>query len=486
MKRLFRKKQTVSSAPRRADVKRRRTQLVQDGLLILIVASLLVFNAVARGVNLLMALSAFFFGFLAIDYFWGKRILRNLRVSRKLPDTVYAGEPFYVEIELDASKRRSASWAIVVEDLWAPEEAEYDLPRELKKNGAGGSELKDSSVSKEATKRSKTKKKAKTQSKKLTAKQASQTDAALYAGVETLKPVVYFPTIHKREKRKEYYIGVFARRGVRRLKTLTMSTRFPCGFFRSCERFDAVDEIIVFPKIGRLTSAWTSFIDGRAVQEASASTSWTSRIPDETIAIRDWRQGDSKRTIAWRATAKRNRLQSRDFTKRQTRSTLIILDLYLSPTTLKREGAERWQNVEKAISFAATLLRQYMDYGDSQIYFALNADIPEMTSQGKKRRKIASWNDAPNDWDTIIGAGSTLRAFTRLALALTPKEDRLHETIHVAKSFNLKDKQVFVVSVEPIAPERLEAEHWEDACFIDVSSPSFDDYFQTELGFESL
>ena len=75
----------------------------------------------------------------------------------------------------------------------------------------------------------------------------------------------------------------------------------------------------------------------------------------------------------------------------------------MSPTTLKGEGAERWQNVEKAISFAATLLRQYMDYGDSQIYFALNADIPDMTSQGKKRRKIASWNDAPNDWDTIIG-----------------------------------------------------------------------------------
>ena len=135
MKRLFRKKDASATAePRQTELKRRRTSLVQDGLLILIVASLLVFNAAARGINLLMALSAFFIGFLVIDYFWGKRILRHLRVSRKLPDYVYAGEPFYVEIELDASKRRSASWAIVVEDSWAQEESEYDAPRDLKKN----------------------------------------------------------------------------------------------------------------------------------------------------------------------------------------------------------------------------------------------------------------------------------------------------------------------------------------------------------------
>ncbi|MBP5622807.1 MAG: hypothetical protein J6X44_12415, partial [Thermoguttaceae bacterium] len=94
MKRLFGKKDASATAePRQTELKRRRTSLVQDGLLILIVASLLVFNAAARGINLLMALSAFFIGFLVIDYFWGKRILRNLRVSRKLPDYVYAGEP---------------------------------------------------------------------------------------------------------------------------------------------------------------------------------------------------------------------------------------------------------------------------------------------------------------------------------------------------------------------------------------------------------
>ncbi|MBQ9812924.1 MAG: DUF58 domain-containing protein [Thermoguttaceae bacterium] len=481
MKRLFRKKAASAIAePRQIEPKRRRTLLVQDGLLILIVASLLVFNAAARGINLLMALSAFFIGFLAIDYFWGKRILRNLRVSRKLPDAAYAGEPFYVEIELDASKRRSASWAIVVEDSWLQEEPEYDAPRDLKKNAPDVSELDGANSSNASDKRSKKKKIPKKKNKRITAKQASRTDAALHAGVETLKPVVYFPSIHKHEKRKEYYIGVFARRGVRRLKALTISSRFPCGFYRSSERFDAADEIVVFPGIGRLTSAWTSYVEGKASQETSVSTSLTSRVPDETVAIRDWRQGDSRRTIAWRATAKRNRLQARDFTKRQTRSILVILDLYLPPMTEKESASERWMNIEKAVSFTATLVRRYTEHGDSQLYLALNADVPEIVSGSKKRGVIATSNDAPNDWDSVVGGGSTRRAFTRLALATSPKEDRLCETIQAAKSFNLKDKQVFVVSPEPIAPERLGSDRWEDAVFIDASSPSFETFFQME------
>ncbi len=482
MKPLFRKSVDSSTdASQRVELKRRRTLLVQDGLLVLIVASLLVFNAAARGINLLMVLSAFFIGFLVIDFFWGKRILRNLRASRKLPEFVYAGEPFYVEIELDASKRHSSAWAIVVEDCWAREEPEYDAPLELKKRLSFVS-TPDPDVS-NLTRRSNKRLKAigarKKKAKRISSKKVSRTDAALYSGVETLKPVVYFPSVRRLEKRKEYYIGVVARRGVRRLKSLTTSTRFPCGFFRSSERFDAADEIIVFPRVGRLTDSWTSLFEGQSAQKTSVSSSLTSRIPDETIAIRDWRSGDSKRTIAWRATAKRNRLQSRDFTKRQTRSVLVVLDLYLKPSASKEDSTDRWLKVEKAVSFTTTLIRRYTECGDLHLYFALNADIPEIELNNKNQNGAGvSRNIASNGWDSVMGGGSTCRAFTRLALALTPKEDGLYETLQSVKSFNLKEKQIIVVSPEPISPERLGKERWENAVFIDASSPSFDDYFE--------
>ena len=97
---------------------RRRTALVQDGLAVLSVAAMLIFNATARGINLLLALGALIVGGVFIGWLVGVRSLRGLRVSRKLPDVVYVGEPFYVEIELDATARKGSSWALVVEDRW--------------------------------------------------------------------------------------------------------------------------------------------------------------------------------------------------------------------------------------------------------------------------------------------------------------------------------------------------------------------------------
>lgn len=490
MKRLallefFKKKRGVAN--NKTELKRRRTTIVQDGILVLSVASLLVFNAAARGVNLLMALGAFFVGFLAVDYFWGKRTLRNLDVVRKLPESVYAGEPFYVEIKLDATKRVSSSWAVVVEDVWEHEDPAFDAPRELKKEVAKEAEKKaEPDLSTLSRKEAKTAKKALKKAnkangkknKKLTAKQASKTDAALREGVETLRPVVYFPTVRKFSTCSEYYVGVCTRRGVRRLKALTVSTRFPCGFFRSMKRFDASETMIVFPKIGRLSYAWDAFVAGRVAQEASVSTSLTSRIPDETVSIRDWRPGDSKRTIAWRATAKRDKLQSREFTKRQTRTVLLILDLWLDPNKKNRDANQRWKAVETAIAFAATLVEKYTEFGDSQLHFTLNGDTPITLDMDQPYDKLETNNDAPENWDTIVGGASTRHILTRLALAKPPKEDKLHETIHAARAFNMKDSQVFVVSAETVEPTRLGFEHWEDARFIDVSSPQFDTYFQ--------
>ncbi|MBQ9874346.1 MAG: DUF58 domain-containing protein [Thermoguttaceae bacterium] len=472
--RLLRRRDSSSNEPRRA-----RVQMAQDGLLALVVAGLMTFSAMARGINLLMALGAFFVGFLAIDYLWGKRNLRELKVSRKLPDAVYAGEPFYVEIELDASEKRSSARSLVVEDAWEPESSEYELPKELKKvapwDGLGADESSGNSKS-SRRKANRAKKRA---NRARLALEASKTDAALSEGVETSRPVVYFPQIRKRSVLKEYYVGVFARRGVRRLKSLTLSTRFPCGFFRALRRFDVQDEIVVFPKVGRLTRAWDEFVEGKSAREEVAPSSLTSRIPDETIAIRDWREGDSKRTIAWRATAKRGKLQSRDFARRRARAVLLVLDLCASDK-LAKDPARRWLLTEKAISFVETLIKRGSEQGDSRLCFALNADVPELSSQVGKRGGVASWNDAPDDWDEIAGGGSTRRASTRLALALPPKEDRLRETLRAANARRGDGATLIVASLEPLDFRRLGDDPVHGAIFVSVSAPDFDEMFRME------
>lgn len=473
----------AKSAKNPKEVKRRRTVLVQDGLAIIAAAGLMVFSAAARGVNLLLALGAFFVGFLVVDYAWGAKTLKKLAVRRRLPETIYAGEPFYVEIELDATGRTSPSWAVVVEDEWSAEDSRLEVPAKLRK--PRGESVKDVA---DAGKKGKGKKSRERGAKSTdkgrgslspqdAASDSNPVIQAISDGSDTVRPVVYFPAIRSGERLKEYYVGVMLRRGRRRLVGLSVSTRFPCGFFRSMQSFAAPDELVVFPRVGTLTSDWDAYA-GSLTQEASVATSLTSRAPDETVAIRDWRPGDSSRTIAWRATAKRNRLQTREFAKRHTRTIVIVLDLY-APDAEKRqspdEEARRWAQVEKAVSFTATLVRAWAT-ADSRLVFTLNG--AELASEQ------GTTSAAPKDeWNEIIGGGSTRRVMTRLADAVETSVDRLGDFLASTPTHASNDAQIVVVSLGSARASRdadavVYGAGMNNLRFIDASSPSFDRYFQ--------
>ncbi len=207
----------------RGGAKRRRTVLFQDGLGALSVAAFLFLGATIREVNLLMALGSFFAGFAVLDYWQGRRSLRRLRVSRRLPDAIFAGKPFDVEIEIDATRRRSSAWGIVVEDEWTRQEDERALWASAKREKT--EELGE--IKKKGEKRKKGKKRG---------KNGEAQDETRPNVAATTRPTAYFPRVKGGERRRERYSGLVARRGVRRLATLTASTRFPCGFFRSSER----------------------------------------------------------------------------------------------------------------------------------------------------------------------------------------------------------------------------------------------------------
>lgn len=463
--------------------KTKKTILFQDGVALIAVGVLLVFSAAARGVNLLLALGAMFVGFLWVDRSVGEKTLRNLRARRKLPDSIYVDEPFYVEIEVDATERRASAWAIVVEDKWAPEESSFDAPSELKEASA---RARDERLKREAEeknpkiRRKKPKKNAKLSDMRLTEEEASALVDARQYGDAIDSPVVYFPAVKRGTKMKEYYVGVMTRRGRRRLESLTLSTRFPCGFFRSSEVVAAPAETIVFPKMGVLTREWRSFV-GAVHQESSIATGRTSRAPDETVAIRDWRVGDSKRTIAWRATAKRERLQTREFARRQTRSFVVILDLYARRPEEYLKSDE-WLKLEAAVSFVATLANRWSG-SDARMEFAVNAREEAEAETAKSR-----------EWNEIIAGASVRRVMTRLALAQPTDQDALRDYLDDAATRNERNAQVVVVSLKPVDPERLvdpktggdfAARLGESAVFIDASADSLGRYFQFESDSEA-
>jgi len=430
----LRAQEGIAASPQ---TRRRRTALVQDGLAILCVAAMLIFNATARGINLLLGLGTLIVGGVFVGRLVGVRSLRGLRASRKTPDAVYVGEPFYVEIELDATSRRRSSWAIVVEDCW----------ENVKRGRASFQKGK--------------KEKASLTNESLDDDLAEKLDEA-----STSRPVVYFPSIRKGERLKAYYAGIATRRGRRALLQLTISTRFPFGFFRIAERFEAKGSIVAFPKIGVLTDSWRAFAD-EATRENVVTIDRTSRMPDETTSIREWVPSDARRSIAWRATARCGRLMAREYVRRGKRSVVLVLDLF------QNETSNREKEVELAVSFVATLIDRRCAQRDAQIFATLNADESEDAKikrvSDKDERDMIEWN--------AVDAGDARRAQTRLAFARSTEVDRLREILEDAQHRFTTNATIIVASVAPVDAGRLGNARFEGARFIDVSSAEFQRLF---------
>lgn len=497
---------------RKKKAKRRRTALFQDGVGALSVAAFLFLGATIREVNLLMALGASFAGFAALDYWGGRRTLRRLRVARILPDAIFVGEPFVVEIEIDASERRSSAWGLVVEDAWTAQKTSLKPAFLL--------ELLKSSASAAQTSENGENVKGKANGRKERKRRRKQTVTDGGFGKEettptiaaTLRPTAYFPRVRGGERRRERYGGVVAVRGVRRLETLTVSTRFPCGFFRSSERFDAPAEMLVFPKIGVLTERGNALVGGASTQKAAFPTARTSRVQDETLTIRDWRLGDSKKAIHWRATAKRNELQAREFEKRDDYVVILILDLFFDETLAngaenrekpnkpavsagwdddgdsEKEGKEKgWEErrksdavrasadeerrraetIEAAVSFAATTLDCWAR-SNAKFLLAINGDFADESATDGAIGSVGA------------GGGALRRALARLATVEPPRRDRLAELAAAIDPRTLADARVFVVSVAPIVGDRGRTwlERRSPARFVDVSAFDFREFFQ--------
>lgn len=526
---------TGETRSERGGAKRRRTVLFQDGLGALSVAAFLFLGATIREVNLLMALGSFFAGFAVLDYWQGRRSLRRLRVERRLPDAIFAGKPFDVEIVIDATRRRSSAWGIVVEDEWTRQEDERELWASAKREKTGKSG--------EAERKGEKRRKGEKGKKNGEAQGEARPNVAA-----TTRPTAYFPRVKGGERRRERYSGLVARRGVRRLSALTASTRFPCGFFRSSERFDAPAEALVFPKIGVLTERWDAAF-GAARREATVSTARSFRVAGETLTVRDWRPDDSKKAIHWRATAKRDKLQARDFEKRENSVKILILDLFFKETNAAKrdfdvlngqtrwigeqgrnkknrgkngkekkfkgangddaqEAARRLALVEKAVSFAATLLDSWARLNDVKFLLAINGDESAAFKKSDvgNAKKSSDWekrNELENGsvWDGSVesGSGALRRALTRLATVETPRRDRLAEIAASLAPRLLANAQVFIVSVAPLdavaseGTEEMEGmkgmdktgaearglgERWSGARRIDVSAANFNDYFE--------
>lgn len=153
------------------------------------------------------------------------------------------------------------------------------------------------------------------------------------------------------------------RRGNLHFEKVLVSSAFPFGILRRVREFDLPGEVLVYPKLVR--------VDRKVLFKLSDMDPFgRERIDrggghEEFYGLREYRPGDSMKTIDWKRTARTGQLVSREMTQPSPPKIMVALDLSEAPrggleTKKKRRGDEDVdlldQNIEQAISLAASLV----------------------------------------------------------------------------------------------------------------------------------
>ncbi len=388
-----------------------RTAWCREGFYYLLVVAFVFLAAMIADMNLLMILAGMLAGPLWFGYRWVGLTLRDIAVARRLPPAVGAGDPLVVAVEVHNPRRRLGSWALVVEE-----------PVERASSGE-------------------------------------------VVG----RPVVFFPYVPAGQSRVRAYRGCIPQRGRYRFGPFRVSTRFPFGFFRRVLTVGSAQELTVYPRLGRLTQQWL-----RRHHESFEGAERREHRHGESLGdfygVRPWRLGDSRRLIHWRSSARRGTLVVRQFEQQRNRDLAVLVDLW-QPAQPQPSHLE---NVELAVSFAATIVAEACRRGGSDLIVATTSS-PEKVLRG------------------TASAALVREVMEALAIAEASPEDRLPALAENAFGRIDRGTEVVLVTTRPagrgdgralpdwlagLASDPARRALLAQVRVVSTDSPQLDEYFQ--------
>jgi len=302
------------------------TFFCREGVWYSLVIALAFFAALLKQVNATMLFTSLLVCPLFISLWLSRRILGKLTVTRIVPSRIHAGDTFVVQLELANPREKISTWGVIVEDnIVGLQTSDFGLQEEA----MGTRNLKPEARSPH-------------------------------------RPAVYFDYVRAGDGKRKSYTGRLPERGRYRFGKVTLSTRFPCGFFRSMVELEVENEMIVLPKIGTLAAGWMTR-QHDASETMIRRRHRPSRSTGEFLGVRGWQHGDTKRWVHWRASARHDQLVVKQYEQHQNHDAAILLDLFCPA-----EGGQTPQfadDIELAISFAATLATDITRRGGCNLTF---------------------------------------------------------------------------------------------------------------------
>ncbi|MGB7924985.1 MAG: DUF58 domain-containing protein [Pyrinomonadaceae bacterium] len=284
-------------------------EVTMGGAIFLGILSIVGFAAWNTGNNLLFLILSVLASTLFVSWAAARASLRDLVVSARYPDHIFAGEAAPVIVTLRNTKRLLPSFSIMVE----------------------------------ARSQSGQRRPGKKGRKKLQRPRIGKASLAYF---------MYVPHRAAAEQRVEQ---LFARRGHVLIVGFELSTRFPFGFFRRRRRLRARNvDIVVYPKPEPIGDD-LHLLPMNAGRLASVRRG----AGHDLLSLRDYQPQDDLRHIDWKATARSRRLTVREFTAEDERRVTIALD-----TTGASDAAQEKDYLarfERGVTLAASLLAHFVE-----------------------------------------------------------------------------------------------------------------------------
>lgn len=284
--------------------------------------------AVLRDMPLLYLLAATLLGPLIFSWRQVRRNARHLSVERHVPPLPHAGQSVVVELSLRNNRADSSAWAIGIADRFA-----------------GGTRTAPTTT--------------------IPAKNTPATNTSVAAAGPAR---VFFPHVAPGESRVESYLWQPSSRGRFVFDSANLSSCFPLGLFEAKRAAVQPTETLVVPRLGQLKAEWRGWCD-RAGREAAGASQRRGLLEGDYYGLREWRPGDSRRWIHWRSSARQGSLTTLQFEQPRRDELFLVVDLWAPdvPTDAQRES------VERALSFAATVLVEFGRRGDRVLRFGIAA-----------------------------------------------------------------------------------------------------------------
>ncbi len=265
--------------------------LTLEGLLFVALLAGVGFAALNTGVNLLYLVFSVMAALMVVSGLASRRNLRRLRLTRSVPSSAFAGEKTLIRLRAFNGKKLFHSYSLRFTD---------------------------------------------------------QDDKGQALGL------CYAMRISRSSTVSLDYSVMFERRGRRRLAALTVSSRFPFGFFEKGHVYRLSDEVLVYP---RLYPAM-AFLESQDVNLGWIESGRKGH-GSSLYALRDYTPQDCARLIHWKVSARASKLMAREMESDEERKICLILDEHVEPAL--RQAMD--EPFERAVSCAASVARDLLDRG---------------------------------------------------------------------------------------------------------------------------